>query len=63
LGRHLGVPERAVRRTLSELAERVDLWLPELDTLPFDRASITKLRRVIARRRQRIAPPAAPDRR
>jgi serine/threonine-protein kinase HipA len=63
LGRHLGVPERAVRRTLSELAERVDLWLPELDTLPFDRARITKLRRVIARRRQRIAPPAAPDRR
>jgi serine/threonine-protein kinase HipA len=57
LGERLGVPERAVRRVLSELAERVDLWAGELDVLPFDRGNIAKLRRVVAhRRRQLIAP-------
>jgi serine/threonine-protein kinase HipA len=56
LGEHLAVPERAVRRVLTELSERADLWLAGLDALPFDRGKITKLRRVIAHRRKRIEP-------
>lgn len=57
LGDRLGVPERAVRRSLTEVAERVDTWLPGLETLPFDGAKLTKLRRVILRRRDRITAP------
>jgi serine/threonine-protein kinase HipA len=55
LGRHLGVPERAVRRSLAELADRVDQWLPNLDRLPFNRGQIAKLRRVINHRRRPFA--------
>jgi len=55
LGDRLGVPERAVRRLLSDLAERSDLWLSDLHTLPFDSAKTTKLRRVISHRRSRMA--------
>ncbi|MCW2605291.1 MAG: HipA N-terminal domain protein [Pseudonocardiales bacterium] len=55
LGSGLGVPERAVRRTLADLAERVDSWLPNLDQLPFDRGTLGKLRRVIKYRRSRLA--------
>lgn len=54
LGETLGVPSRAVRRALSELAERVERWLPDLDQLPFDRAKVSKLRRVIQHRRSRL---------
>ncbi len=54
LGATLRVPERAVRRALTELADRVDRWLPGLDTLPFDRAQVSKLRRVIQHRRSRL---------
>jgi len=54
LGRHIAVPERAVRRVLSELGERADRWLVNLDALPFDRAKIDKLRRVVAYRRRRV---------
>lgn len=54
LGAHLGVPERAVRRSLAALVEKSDQWLPRLGDLPFDRATITKLRRVIVRRGQRM---------
>ncbi len=54
LGERLGVPQRAVRRVLSDLAERADLWLVDLDTLPFDKGTTTKLRRVIAYRRRRL---------
>lgn len=55
LGVSLGVPERAVRRALSELVERADRWLPDLDQLPFDRGRVGKLRRVIGHRRKRLA--------
>jgi serine/threonine-protein kinase HipA len=55
LGAALGVPERATRRTLTELADRADRWLPELDSLPFDRGQVSKLRRVIQHRRVRLA--------
>jgi serine/threonine-protein kinase HipA len=54
LGATLGVPERATRRALAELVDRVDSWLPKLDTLPFDRGRVGKLRRVIQHRRERL---------
>lgn len=53
-GDRLGVPERAVRRSLADIANRVDLWLPDLDRLPFDRGQIAKLRQVITHRRSRL---------
>jgi serine/threonine-protein kinase HipA len=55
LGTRLGVPERAVTHVLDDLAARVDRWMPDLDHLPFDRAQIAKLRRVVGTRRRRIA--------
>ncbi len=54
LGATLDVPERATRRLLIELADRVDRWLPELDALPFDRGRVSKLRRVIQHRRESL---------
>jgi serine/threonine-protein kinase HipA len=54
LGTTLGVPERATRRALTELTDRADRWLPELDALPFDRGQVSKLRRVIQHRRRRL---------
>src|SRR6266536_3792653 len=57
LGGEVGVPERAVRRVLVDLADRVDSWLAELDSLPFDRGRISKLRRLIRYRRGRLAAP------
>lgn len=55
LGATLGVPERAVRRALTELVDRADRWLPGLDALPFDRGKVSKLRRVIEHRRSRLS--------
>jgi serine/threonine-protein kinase HipA len=54
IGQRLGVPDRAVRRSLSELVDRSDRWLPKLEQLPFDRGQLAKLRRVIRHRRQRL---------
>lgn len=54
LGLVLGVPERATRRALVEIADRADRWLPGLDRLPFDTGQVRKLRRVIEHRRQRL---------
>lgn len=54
LGEGLGVPERAVRRVLSELVERTDLWVGDLDTLPFDGGRIGKLRRLVKYRCGRL---------
>lgn len=58
LGHNLGVPEKAVRRVLNDLADRVELWAPRLPSLPFDQAKTNKLARVVQYRRKRIAPPA-----
>ena len=58
LGNGLGVPERAVRRVLQDLADRVDLWHPRLPSLPFAKAKTAKLARVVQYRRTRLAPPA-----
>jgi serine/threonine-protein kinase HipA len=55
LGLRRGVPERATRRTLTDLVERVDRWLPDLYQLPFDRGQLAKLRRVINHRRRRLS--------
>jgi serine/threonine-protein kinase HipA len=54
LGEKLGVPGRAIQRSLSELAAQADRWLPDLDQLPFDRGQVGKLRRVIDRRRGQL---------
>jgi serine/threonine-protein kinase HipA len=54
LGETLGVPQRATLRALTEIADRADRWLANLDQLPFDRGKISKLRRVIEHRRRRL---------
>ena len=54
LGATLGVPERATRRAMAELADRADRWLPDLEALPFNRGQVSKLRRVIQHRRSRL---------
>jgi serine/threonine-protein kinase HipA len=56
LGAKLGVPDRAVRRSLADIAARADRWLPDLGELPFDRGQLAKLRRVISYRRRRLSP-------
>jgi len=58
LGERLDVPERAVRRVLSGLAERAHLWLDELPSLPFDNGTVRKLRRVATYRLRRLVPPS-----
>jgi serine/threonine-protein kinase HipA len=45
LGEPLGLGARAVAPALDEHRERVDLWLPGLDTLPFDGRRTQRLRR------------------
>ncbi len=56
LGERAGVPARATGKVLDELIERVDLWLPGLDALPFDARTTHKLRRAIEYRRDRLVP-------
>jgi serine/threonine-protein kinase HipA len=56
LGASLGVPERAIRRAVTELLERTDLWLTDVDELPFDSGVLAKLKRVIKHRRMRLSP-------
>jgi hypothetical protein len=55
LGKAIGVPERAVRKVLADMADKSDLWLPDLDQLPFGAGVVKKLRRVIERRRATLA--------
>jgi serine/threonine-protein kinase HipA len=55
LGTGAGVPARATEKLLDDLVERVELWLPGLDALPFDARTIHKLRRAIEYRRDRLA--------
>jgi serine/threonine-protein kinase HipA len=51
-GAALGIPERAVTGALDELCDRADLWLPDLDSLPFPVGQVRKLRRTIEFRRR-----------
>lgn len=55
-GADVGVPERAIRRMLSDLVARVDRWLPDLDRLPFDDRRRHELRRLVEDRRRKLAP-------
>lgn len=55
LGSHLGLPERAVRRIIKDINDRVDLWLPNIDELPFPTTLKTKFVRHTNYRRTRIA--------
>lgn len=50
LGEALGLSKAASRRAVDETAAAVDRWIDELDSLPFDRGTLTKLRRAILRR-------------
>jgi serine/threonine-protein kinase HipA len=54
LGSAVGVRAPAVERMLRELCERSDAWIGRLDTLPFDPGVLTKLRRAIEYRRDRL---------
>jgi serine/threonine-protein kinase HipA len=36
LGMSLGLPERAAQRVVTNVADQVEVWLPRIDTLPFD---------------------------
>lgn len=56
LGDAVGVPERAVRRTLAELTAAVDRWIGDLDQLPFDERRVHRLRRLVLDRRAKLTP-------
>jgi serine/threonine-protein kinase HipA len=56
LGDVVGVPERAVRRTLADLTTSVDRWIGDLDQLPFDQRRVHRLRRLVADRRAKLTP-------
>jgi serine/threonine-protein kinase HipA len=51
----VGLSARAAEKAIDALLERMDLWLPRLDALPFDPQRIHKLRRAIEYRRKRLA--------
>jgi serine/threonine-protein kinase HipA len=55
LRKAVGLRARAVERAVDEIRERVDLWISDLDALPFDERRIHKLRRAIEYRRDRLA--------
>lgn len=56
LATELGLPAGATRRVLRQATERVELWLPLLDDLPYDAGRRAKLRRVVEQRRRRLSP-------
>lgn len=58
-GAALRLPERAVAGTLDELCARADLWLPDLEQLPFPAGQLRKLRRTIDYRRRLLQGHAA----
>jgi len=54
LGDAVGLPQPAVKRALNELRDRVELWIDEVEELPFDAGLTHKLRRAILYRRGRL---------
>lgn len=54
LGEVLGLHERATRKAVDQVCQGADLWLPDLDELPFGRDTLSKLRRVVEHRRRRM---------
>lgn len=57
LGEAVGVRARAVERALDELCDGVALWIDDLGELPFDAERLTRLRRAIEYRRNRLGVP------
>ena len=55
LAASMGLPRRAAERATTDIVERADLWLPDLDQLPFAGPRIHKLRKLIAYRRRRLS--------
>ncbi|ADD45916.1 type II toxin-antitoxin system HipA family toxin [Stackebrandtia nassauensis] len=53
-GQHLKLKPRATHRVLDELIERTDLWINDLDTLPFATQQVRKLKRAIQYRRKQL---------
>lgn len=54
LGRSLGVPERASRKVVCALVDGIDVWLPDVDRLPFSEGAVRKYRRVVDQRRRTL---------
>ncbi|MPZ27781.1 MAG: hypothetical protein GEV12_15555 [Micromonosporaceae bacterium] len=52
LGGRLNLPEPAIGSALDDLCDRVDSWLPDLESLPFPASQLRKLRRTIGYRRR-----------
>jgi serine/threonine-protein kinase HipA len=56
LGASVGLPARAVERTIDELLARTDAWVDRLDELPFDERCVARLRASVTYRRDRLRP-------
>lgn len=54
LGDVLGVRPRAARSVVKKVMASADVWLDQLDGLPFDKGRITKLKRVVRNRQTRL---------
>jgi serine/threonine-protein kinase HipA len=54
LGVTLGLPVRAATGIVRRIASSADIWLPQLDDLPFDHGQVDKLRRVIRSRQKML---------
>jgi serine/threonine-protein kinase HipA len=61
LGAAAGLRARAVERVLDELRDRVDLWIADVGSLPFDERRLHKLRRAVEYRRGRLGRPGQPS--
>jgi serine/threonine-protein kinase HipA len=57
LGTALGLPDATSRRVLRGAADKVEVWLPLLDELPYDGGRRAKLVRVVTQRRSRLTVP------
>jgi serine/threonine-protein kinase HipA len=59
LGEAVGIPSRLAANVIHEQTAAADIWIGELDQLPFDADSIRKLRRLARARIGHIQPRAA----
>jgi serine/threonine-protein kinase HipA len=56
LGEAAGIPSRLAANVIHEQTAAADIWIGELDQLPFDTNSIRKLRRLVRARIGHIQP-------
>jgi serine/threonine-protein kinase HipA len=56
LGEAIGIPSRLAASVIREQVAAADIWIRELDQLPFDANSIHKLRRLVRARSGHIQP-------